>query len=75
MTLAPIQCNKLFMDINVYIKQKGLTLADAADELEVTRQALSLWCKGKRIPRLEQMARITKWSKGAVIAQDFYGDT
>ena len=62
------------MELNTYIKGKGLALASAATALGVTRQAIDLWIKGKRIPRPEQMARIQMWTEGEVTATDFYGD-
>tara|TARA_R110000796_G_C14355655_1_gene412171 strand:- start:420 stop:617 length:198 start_codon:yes stop_codon:yes gene_type:complete len=63
------------MELNTYIKGKGLALASAATALGVTRQAIDLWIKGKRIPRPEQMARIQMWTGGEVKPQDFYKDS
>tara|TARA_R110002153_G_scaffold6374_3_gene29039 strand:- start:259 stop:450 length:192 start_codon:yes stop_codon:yes gene_type:complete len=62
------------MKLHTYIEQQGITLAVAASALGVTRQAVNLWVKGKRIPRPKQMARIESWTEGEVTATDFYGD-
>jgi DNA-binding transcriptional regulator YdaS (Cro superfamily) len=62
------------MKLNTYIEREGMTLAAAAFELGITRQALNLWIDGKRIPRPANMETINKWSKGEVTAADFYGD-
>tara|TARA_R110000823_G_scaffold277136_1_gene395677 strand:- start:230 stop:427 length:198 start_codon:yes stop_codon:yes gene_type:complete len=63
------------MKLHTYIEQQGITLAVAASALGVTRQAVNLWVKGKRIPRPEQMARIQMWTGGEVKPQDFYKDS
>lgn len=60
------------MKISQYLKNNGLSLADAAEDLKVTRQAVSLWEKGQRIPKKLQMQRIFNWSNGQVTAMDFY---
>ena len=60
------------MDISSYIEKEKMTLAVAAHELGVTRQAIDLWVKGKRIPRPAQMMRIAEWSGGKVTPASFY---
>ena len=62
------------MKLNQYIKKQGITLAIAADDLGVTRQAISLWNKGMRTPRPGMIDKIQIWSKGKVCPADFYGD-
>lgn len=62
------------MKLNQYIKKQGITLAIAADDLGVTRQAISLWNKGMRTPRPGMIDKIQIWSKGKVCPGDFYGN-
>lgn len=60
------------MKLNLYIEKQGITLAIAAEDLGVTRQAISLWNKQKRIPRPGMINKIEVWSKGKVCPADFY---
>jgi len=62
----------VIMKMEKYLKNNGFSLAAAAEDLEVTRQAVSLWEKGQRIPKKPQMQKIFDWSNGQVTAMDFY---
>jgi transcriptional regulator with XRE-family HTH domain len=60
------------MKLREYRKLKGLTITQAAGEIGVSHVAWGYWEKGKRTPEEANMAAIAKWSKGAVMPNDFY---
>lgn len=60
------------MQFSDYLKEKNITQEQASKELEVAQGQISLWVNGERIPRPENMKKITEWSKGSVQPNDFY---
>lgn len=51
---------------------RKITYADAARELDVSKQCVLLWVHGKAIPRREEVQKIYEWSDGQVTPNDFY---
>lgn len=62
------------MQFSDYLKEKNITQEQASKELEVAQGQISLWVNGERIPRPENMKKITEWSNGSVQPNDFYFD-
>jgi len=60
------------MQFSDYLKEKNITQEQASKELEVAQGQISLWVNGERIPRPENMKKITEWSNGSVQPNDFY---
>ena len=60
------------MDLEGFLNIKGIRPADAAKELGVTYLKYWRWHSGSVIPKPKEMAKIKKWSNGAVTADDFY---
>ena len=60
------------MTLKEYITLKGLSAADLARELEVTRAATSFWLNNKRRPSAIMMKRIIQFSDNKVDANSFY---
>ena len=54
-----------------YLKIKKKTTVAAAEELGISQADVSRYCNGV-VPRPERMAKISEWSKGNVMANDFY---
>lgn len=48
------------------------SFAAAAYSLGVGREVMRTWCRGKAIPRRDEMKRIYEWSQGHVSPNDFY---
>lgn len=65
----------LDMTLAQYLKAAGKNYDDFASEVGSTSWAVGKWCRGERIPRPEQMARIREATGGAVTADDFYSSS
>lgn len=63
------------MDISTYRKKLNLTQDAAAEQLGVSKDVYCSWEYGVRLPRPESMKKITDWSHGEVMPNDFYGVT
>ena len=59
------------MTLREYIREQGLTQAEAAHQLGLSRQVLALYIR-QTIPRPVVMRRIHQWSNGLVDANAFY---
>lgn len=62
------------MKLKDYRALLKLTIEQAAEQLGTVKENVWRWENGKHIPRAEHMANIQKWSKGAVMATDFYSE-
>ncbi len=60
------------MKLKKYIDQEKLSLGNAAKDCGLEYEAFRLYTVDKRIPRPGAMAKIAKWTKGAVTVADFY---
>ena len=60
------------MQFSQYLKEKNITQKQASEELGIVQALISMWVNGERIPRPENMKKITEWSKGSVQPNDFY---
>ena len=59
------------MFLKDYLKIKKKTTVMAAEELGFSQADVSRYCNGV-VPRPERMAKISEWSEGNVMANDFY---
>lgn len=59
------------MRLAAYMQRKNLTDAKAADKLGVKRETVTRWRNESMKPKHEMIARIAKWSKGAVRFEDW----
>lgn len=59
------------MRLGEYITARGITLTQAAKELRCPVSTVHRWINGG-IPEVSAMRNITRWSNGAVMANDFY---
>ena len=57
-----------------YIKRMGLSMADFASQLGVTREAVRCWCRGDYLPSLANVSEIERVTGGAITARSFYND-
>ena len=48
-------------------KEKGLSQTEAAEELGVTRQAISKWESGRAFPSMEKLIALSLFHKGMVL--------
>lgn len=55
-----------------YIEKQGITMKQAAEDLNFTYEDVRRYCKGEIIPRPDKMNKIVKWSGGEVQPNDFY---
>ncbi len=65
------------MKINEWLKKEQLTHAEFLNicnkqGMVISHSALAKWCRGHRIPRLQEMNVIYKSTNGEVTANDFY---
>lgn len=60
------------MQFSEYLKENNITQSQAASELCVAQGIISMWVNGERLPRPENMKKITEWSGGKVQPNDFY---
>lgn len=60
------------MRLSAFRKNKGLSISEAAAELNVSSVGYRYWERGLKIPSRECMAKIHTWSGGAVMPNDFY---
>lgn len=62
------------MKLDLYRRQRGVTLAFLAALVGVSEVAMSRYERGSRIPRPEIMRRIVTATEGAVQPNDFHAD-
>lgn len=60
------------MRLDTWIKSKGLTFADFAEQIGTTGVAVGRYCNGTRIPKPEIASRIVGATGEAVGLQDLY---
>lgn len=60
------------MILKDFRENKGISQVQASDELGVSIDVYISWETRKRIPRPENMKKITEWSNGSVQPNDFY---
>lgn len=60
------------MTFEKYLINESISLNEAAKAIGVTYEAVRLYCRGKRIPRVEIRKKIQDWSGGKVTPNDFY---
>lgn len=60
------------MKLGDWMRQKDMTDEGLSNLLGISRPAVTLYRNGKRIPKREIMASLTKVTKGKVTANDFY---
>jgi len=65
------------MKINEWLKKEQLTHSEFLqvcnqNGMQISPSALAKWCRGHRIPRLQEMYIIFKSTNGEVTANDFY---
>lgn len=58
-----------------YRKLRNLTRAKAGEQLGVSGVSIYRWETGRQMPRREDLLNISKWSDGAVQANDFVNIT
>jgi predicted transcriptional regulator len=63
------------MTLREWLKTRGHSHDWLAQELHVTRQAVSAWVHGSRVPRIQYLARIERLSGGLLNASSFCADT
>lgn len=54
-----------------YIRQRRITIADAARELKEHHDTVRKWAHGLRVPRPPAQRKIREWSGGAVTPADW----
>lgn len=54
-----------------YLKRKNISIASAAEQLDVTRSYVQMLATGAATPGLHTAAQIKKWSKGAVTFENW----
>ena len=60
------------MELKTYLEFKRIGVADAADQLEVTRQHLYAVLSGRYEPGRKLALKIVEWSDNAVTLQDMW---
>lgn len=60
------------MNFKQYLKQKHISLKDAARELDMSYELVRKYARKERHPRSDRINAIRKWSGGEVTANDFY---
>lgn len=60
------------MKIEEWMQKNDKTQQEVADALGVSQCVVSLWLKGERLPRPENMQKITEYTGGEVQPNDFY---
>jgi transcriptional regulator with XRE-family HTH domain len=60
------------MDLRRYLDASDISVADFAETLGVTVQAVHRYCNGDRIPKRDVMDRILRATRGAVQPNDFF---
>lgn len=68
----PIVIIRLVMTLDAYLRLHGYTEFAFAAEIGASQASVSMYRRGKRVPRPPIMRRITTATKGAVQASDFY---
>lgn len=61
------------MTLHDFMKARGLSDAELAARLGVSRQTVYRWRRGQAIPGRDEMLAIHRESDGAVTADSFYG--
>jgi len=57
-----------------YIRRMGISMADFASQLGVTRETVRAWCNMEYLPSLRRVSEIERLTSGAVTARSFYDD-
>ena len=60
------------MQLKEWIKKENKTQQEVADALGVAQGLVSSWCNGERLPRPENMQKITEYTGGEGTPNDFY---
>lgn len=60
------------MKLKKYMETNEITLEKAASELGMTYENVRRYAAGLVIPRSNNMQKITEWSEGEVMPNDFY---
>ena len=60
------------MKIEEWMQRENKTQQEVADALGVSQGVVSLWLKGERLPRPENMQKIVELTGGEVQPNDFY---
>ena len=61
------------MNFNEYLKNKEITLMQAAKDLGLPYEYIRRYAKGLIIPNKENMQKIVTYTSGEVQPNDFYG--
>jgi transcriptional regulator with XRE-family HTH domain len=59
------------MTLDQYLKDKNVSTRDFAKDIDVTTEAVRLYRRGLRFPRLEVLRSIMTATNGRVTANDF----
>ena len=60
------------MKLEQYLKENDKAVADFADEISTSRQAVYSYVRGEKIPSADTMAKIYQVTGGLVSPNDFY---
>lgn len=63
------------MKLKSYRETLGISQTEAAKQLGISKDVYNSWEYEIRIPRLAMMRKITTWSGGEVMPNDFYNIT
>jgi transcriptional regulator with XRE-family HTH domain len=62
------------MKLKTYMTENGLTARDMAERINGSMRTVQKWVSGERIPRPDQMRKLTDATNGQVTANDFFGE-
>ena len=57
-----------------YIRNMGISMADFAGQLGVTREAVRAWCQGEYSPSLSHIGEMERMTGGIITAHSFYSE-
>lgn len=60
------------MKLKQWLKREKKTVADMANDLEITHCVARCWAVGDRMPTIENMQKIFAYTGGEVTPNDFY---
>jgi transcriptional regulator with XRE-family HTH domain len=60
------------MRLSSYLRRKNLTAAEFGQKAGISKQTISKYTLGQRVPRPGNMAKIIAASEGSVTVKDFY---
>ena len=58
--------------LSEYIRNMGISKADFASQLGVTREAVRAWCAGQYQPSLLHVSEMERLTGGVITARSFY---